>query len=132
MDFQDHLIKAQSDLHERQQTSCQGGYTSAGMNNLVGILDTFANLVQVTEEDRATVTNFTMENSTLKEQVGLYANLFSTKEVDNDALKKAVGNLYGEVKNLKAELATMKKSSHSGGTGSMGKDKFRTETKWKR
>ena len=51
--FQAHLIKAQSDPQERQNTSCQGRYRS---NNLVGIKEVFANLAQETVEERAAVT----------------------------------------------------------------------------
>ena len=41
---------------------------------------------QATVEDRAAVTNLTMANSTLTEQVALYAKCLSTKEDDNMAL----------------------------------------------
>ena len=45
-----------------------------------------ANLAQATAEDRAAVTNLTMANSTLTEQVARYDNRLSTKEADNMAL----------------------------------------------
>ena len=49
-----------------------------------------ANLAQATAEDCATVINLTMANSTLNEQVEIYANRLSTKEVDNVALQTAM------------------------------------------
>ena len=50
----------------------------------------FSNLAQATAEDCATVINLTMANSTLNEQVEMYANRLSTKEVDNVALQTAM------------------------------------------
>ena len=62
----------------------------------------FSNLAQDTVEERSTVTNLTMDNSTLTEQVVLYANRLSTKEADNMTLHTAMKNFQGEVKKLKA------------------------------
>ena len=62
-------------------------------------------------------------NSTLTDQVVIYANWISTKEADNDTQHKSMRNLQREAKNLKAKLANMKKSSYSGGTGNVVKDK---------
>ena len=50
----------------------------------------FANLAQATAKDRAAVTNLTTANSTVTEQVALFANRLSTKEADNMALQKAM------------------------------------------
>ena len=61
-EFQAHFIEAQSDLRERQQTSCQVGY---GANNLVQIEEAFANLTQATSEYRAAVTNLAGANMNL-------------------------------------------------------------------
>ena len=41
-------------------------------------------------------------------------------------------NLQGGVNNLKAEVASLKRSDHSGGAGAANKDKGRMEPKWKR
>ena len=62
----------------------------------------FSNLAQDTVEERSTATNLTMDNSTLTEQVVLYANRLSTKEADNMTLHTAMKNFQGEVKKLKA------------------------------
>ena len=62
----------------------------------------FSNLAQATAEDRAAVINLVTANSTLTEQVVLYSNRLSTKEVDNMTLHTAVRNLQGKLKNLKA------------------------------
>ena len=61
----------------------------------------FSNMSQATAEDRTAITNLTTEIRTLIEQVALYSNRLSTKEVDNMALQTAVRNLQGELKNLK-------------------------------
>ena len=62
--------------------------------------DTFSNLAQVIEEDRRATKNLTASNSTLTDQVALYANILSTKEVEYAALKWTVQNLQGEAKNI--------------------------------
>ena len=77
----------------------------------------FANLSQATAENCAAVTNLKPANSTLTEQVVLYVNRLSTKEADNMALQNAMRNLQGELNNLKAEVASLKNSGHSGGAG---------------
>ena len=79
-------------------------------------------MAQATAEDQDAVTNLTMANITLAEQVALYANCLSTKEADNIALQMAIKNLQGEVKNLKSEVANLKKSGHSGAAGAANKD----------
>ena len=61
----------------------------------------FSNMSQATAEDRTAITNLTTAIRTLIEQVALYSNRLSTKEVDNMALQTAVRNLQGELKNLK-------------------------------
>ena len=43
----------------------------------------FENLEQATAEDHAAVTNLTMANITLTEQVAMYSNRLSNKEADN-------------------------------------------------
>ena len=63
--------------------------------------DAFSNLAQVIEEDRRATKNLTAYNSTLTDQVALYANILSTKEVEYAALKWTVQNLQGEAKNIK-------------------------------
>ena len=55
----------------------------------------FSNLGQVTEEYRAAVINLTMANSTLNEQVEMYTNRLSTKEVDNVSLQPEMENYRG-------------------------------------
>ena len=65
-------------------------------------------------EDHAAVTNLTAANSTLTMRVALYSNCLSTKEAENLALQTATKKLQGEVKNLKAEVATLNRSGHSG------------------
>ena len=56
----------------------------------------FSNLAQATAEDRAAVTNLVTANITLTEQVVLYSNRLSTKEVDNMTLHTAVRNLQAQ------------------------------------
>ena len=92
----------------------------------------FANLAQSTAEDRAAVTIMKTANSTLTEQVALYTNRLSAKESDNMALQTAVSNPQGELKNLKAQVASLKKSGHSGGAGAVNKDNGIFLPKWKR
>ena len=72
-----------------------------------------------------------MANSTLTDQVSLYANRLSIKEADNNVLQTAIKNLQVEVKNLKAEVANIKKSDHSGGTGAANKDNNIMSLRWK-
>ena len=108
MGFQAHFIELQSKLREWQQTSCRGRYTSGVAHNLVGIQDAFTNLVQAKLKYQAAVTNLNTEKSTLTYQVSLYANILSTKEADTDTMQKSASKLHGEVKKLKAELATLK------------------------
>ena len=99
MEFQELFIKAQSDLRKIQQTSLQGGYSNTGgSDNAMEIPQAFANLSQVTAEDRAAVTNLTTAKLTLSKQVALYANRLSTKEAYNAGLHTAVNNPQGEVK----------------------------------
>ena len=50
----------------------------------------FYNLAQATAEDRTAVTNLTTDKSTFSEQLELYTNRLSTKEVDNKALYTAM------------------------------------------
>ena len=64
--------------------------------------------------------------------MSLYANRLSTKGADNMALQTAINNLQGELKNLKAEVAILKKSGHSGGSGATSKDNGRLVHKRKR
>ena len=90
----------------------------------------FANLAQATSEDRVAITNLTTENSNLTEQVTLYANCLSTKEAYNMALQTAMRNLQGGLKNLKSEVASLKKLVHSGGAGAFNKDNGRLVPKW--
>ena len=82
----------------------------------------FTNMAQAMTDYRAAVTNLTTANSTLTEQVALYANHFSTKEADNVALQTATKNLQGEVKNLNAEVSNLKRSGHFFGSGATNKD----------
>ena len=111
----------------------KGGYISAGMaNNAMETTMAFANLAQSTAEDRATITNLKTVNSTLPEQVVRYANRLSTKEADNVLLQKAMKNLQGEVKKLKAEVTTLKGSGHNDGTSATKHNRGRPEPKWKR
>ena len=49
--FQAHFIEAQADLHERQQTSSQGGYITGTAHNAMGMSMVFPNLEQATSED---------------------------------------------------------------------------------
>ena len=92
----------------------------------------FANLAHATAEDRVAVTNLTRENSTLTEQVALYANRISNKEADNIALQAYMRNLQGEIKNLKTKMYSLKKSRHSGGAGAANKDNGRIAPSRKR
>ena len=62
----------------------------------------------------------------------MYANRLSTKEADNVALKTAIKNLQGEVKNLKAEVATFKRSGHPGGIITTKYKRALPDPKWKR
>ena len=55
----------------------------------------FSNLGQGTEEYRVDVVNLTMANSTLNEQVEMYTNRLSTKEVDNVSLQPEMENYRG-------------------------------------
>ena len=84
--FQTHFVKAQANLQERQQTSRQGEYHTGTANNTMEFSMGFANLAHATAEDLATMKNLTTANSTLTEQVVLYANRLSAKEADNMAL----------------------------------------------
>ena len=89
-------------MHEHQQTSYQGWYSSGGgVHNSMEINQKFVNLVQATVEDCADVTNLMMAKSKLSKQVALYANCLSTKESDNEALQISVKTLQVEVNNLK-------------------------------
>ena len=92
----------------------------------------FANLAQATAEDRAAVTNLTAANSTLTEQVVLYANRLSTKEADNIVMQMSMKNLQGGINNLKAKVACVKKSGHYGGAGTAYKDNIRMVPRWKK
>ena len=93
--FQAHFIEAQANLRERQQPSWQGGYSTGTAHNAIKISMAFANLEQVTAEDRAVIINLTTSNSTLTEQVVLYTNRLSTKEVDNMELQTSIKKLQG-------------------------------------
>ena len=62
----------------------------------------------------------------------MYDNRLYTKEADNMALKTDMGKLQGELKNIKAEVASLKKSGHSGGTGAANKDNVILVPKWER
>ena len=73
-----------------------------------------------------------MTNSTLTEQVTLYTNRLSTKDVDNVVLQTLMKNLQGEVNKLKAKIVTLKRAGHSDTTGAANKDRGRPEPKWKR
>ena len=130
--FQAHFIEAQADLRELQQTSRQGGYHTRTANNAMEMSVEFANLAHATAEDRVAVTNLTRENSTLTEQVALYANRISNKEADNIALQAYMRNLQGEIKNLKTKMYSLKKSRHSGGAGAANKDNGRIAPSRKR
>ena len=92
----------------------------------------FANLAQAAAEDRTVVTNLTTANITLTEQVVMYANRLSTNETDNMALQTYMSNLQGELKNLKMEVVSLKKSGHSSGAGAANKDNSILVPKWKR
>ena len=91
----------------------------------------FANMSQATSEDQSAVSNLTMANSTLTEQVALYVNCLSTKEVYSMAIQTAIKKLQGEVKNTKAEVDNLKIPGHSGGTGAANKDNSIIITRWK-
>ena len=84
--FQAHFIEAQADLQELQKTLRKGRYHTGAANNAMEISVEFSNLAQATAEDRANVTNLTMVNSTLTEQLALYTNRLSTNEADNMVL----------------------------------------------
>ena len=64
----------------------------------------FDNLVQATAEDFAAVTNVATANLTLSEQVDLYNNHLSTKEVENAGLYTSIKNLQEEVKISRRKL----------------------------
>ena len=91
----------------------------------------FDNMAQDTADDRAAVTNLNTENSTLTEQVALYANRLSTKATNKVALQTTIKNLQGEVKKLKAEVENLKRPGHSGAAGAANKDNERMTPKWK-
>ena len=131
--LQAHFVEAKTDLLKWQQTYRQGGYSRAGIaNNTMDISTTFANLTQATADYVSAVTNMTMANSTLTEQVTLYTNRLSTKDVDNVVLQTLMKNLQGEVNKLKAKVVTLKRAGHSDTTGAANKDRGRPEPKWKR
>ena len=90
----------------------------------------FDNVAQVTAEDCADVTNLTTANSALTEQVVLYTNRLSTKEVGNMALQTAMRNLQRELKNLRAEIYNLNKSGHSGGADAAYKENGRMVPRW--
>ena len=100
--FHAHLIEAQDNLRERQQTSRQGGY---GANNLVGIEEAFTNLAHTTAEDRAAVTNLTEANIHLKSQVAAQANNMTTKDAAMETMQNIIQQLQGELKTLKSNQA---------------------------
>ena len=129
--FQEHFIEVQADLWERQRTSRQGGYHTGTANNATEMSMAFTNLAQATAEYRAAVTNLTTANSTLTEQVALYANRLSTEEAEIMEMQTAMSNPQGEIKNLKAEVASLNKSGHSGGTSAANRDNCRMVPKWK-
>ena len=87
---------------------------------------------QATAEDRTAITNLTTAIRTLIEQVALYSNRLSTKEVDNMTLHTAVRNLQGKLKKLKAEIQNFKKSGHSGAAGAAYKNNGRMVPNWKK
>ena len=91
----------------------------------------FSNLAQAKAEDSAAVTNLTTANSTLTEQGTMYANRLSSKEADKMALQTDMKNLQRVINNLKAEVASLKKSVYSGTAGAANKDNGRMVTKWK-
>ena len=98
---------------------------------MVSIQDAFANQAQATEEYQVAVTNLATSKSTLTDQVALYDNRLPTKESDNDALHKAERNLQDHFKNIKDDIITLKKESHSGGSDAIFKYKVRSDPKWK-
>ena len=67
----------------------------------------FYNVAQATAENHTAVTNLTTEKFTFPEQVTLYTNRLSTKEMDNEALNTAVKNLQGDFKNVKAGVSIL-------------------------
>ena len=93
--FQAHFIKYQANLRERQQTFCQGGY---GDNNLFGIEEAFANLVQATAEDREAANNLTGANINLTTQVEEYANHMAIKDSTMATMKKNPASFKGKSK----------------------------------
>ena len=86
-------------------------------------------MAQAMVEDSDAVTNLMMANSTITEKVVLYTNRLSTKEADTMALQTDMENLLGEVKNLKAKVATLKRSYHYGRTSTNKHRRGRTDTK---
>ena len=120
-----HFIEAQADLWKLNKTSHQRGYHNGDAKNAVEMSMTFANLALATADNRAAVNNLTTENSTLNEQVSLYANRLSTKEVDTMALQTAMRNIQGELKNLKSEVASLKKSDYYSSFGSANNENVR-------
>ena len=56
----------------------------------------FSNMAQDMSEDQSAVSNLTMANSTLTQQVALYVNCLSTKEADSMALQTAIKNSKGK------------------------------------
>ena len=99
---------------------------------MVVIQDAFANLAQVTEEDIVAVTNLKIVNTTMADKVALYARLLSTKEAGNEVLQITVRNLQGEIENIKDDISTLKKSSHSRGAGAINKVRCQSDPKCKR
>ena len=109
----------------------RGGYSSSGAHNTMDIQDEFFKMEQAMTDDCSAVINATTANTTPIEKVSLYANRLYTKEANNEALNAAVHNLRVYIKNLKADVATLKKSGHSGDAGATNKGWSRVEPKWK-
>ena len=124
MNLQEQLLEAQTNLCNRRKTSCQEEYIRSGTHNAMGSQEAFDNLEQATAEDCAAVINLTIENSNLSYKVALYTNRLCTKEADNEALHTSVRNLQVEVKNIKADVDTLKSSSHCGGGGDTKKYRY--------
>ena len=55
-----------------------------------------SNMAQDMSEDKSAVSNLTMANSTLTQQVALYVNCLSTKEADSMAIQTAIKNSKGK------------------------------------
>ena len=91
--FQAHFNKSQADLQEFQKTSRKGGYHTSTAYNSMEIPISFTNMEQAMVEDRSAVTNLTMANITLTEQVALYDNRLSIKEADNMELQTSMKNI---------------------------------------